>query len=153
MSDSPIEAPEQPEARPTPSRLRRWTLRLLKGVVGLLVLLVALVLAAYGALQTHAGRQVLLDRLVPMISGLIPGEIHVGSITEARTGGITLRDIVVLDREGLEVLRVRQARTLVRFSSLLRGRVGARVAGGARRPRGASHERARGADAGGGVRG
>ncbi len=123
MSDSPIEAPEQPEARPTPSRLRRWTLRLLKGVVGLLVLLVALVLAAYGALQTHAGRQVLLDRLVPMISGLIPGEIHVGSITEARTGGITLRDIVVLDREGLEVLRVRQARTLVRFSSLLRGRV------------------------------
>jgi len=128
VSESPEATPQTPQEPPEPkskkpSGLWVWTRRLLKGVLGLVIFAILLVVGAYGALQTSGGRRLLLDELAPVISALIPGELRVGSITEASVGAITLRDIEVLDREGELVLRVRQARTRVRFSSLLEGRV------------------------------
>lgn len=113
----------EPHEKPRPSRVRRWGRRALFGVLGLVGLVLAIVLGAYIALQTRGGRALLLDKLAPVLSTAIPGKIVVGSIEEARLGRIVLRNVVIEDPRGDEVIRVGEAYVRMRYGALFRGNI------------------------------
>lgn len=112
-----------PKPKPTRGFVTRWSLRFLKLLLGLIALAFLTVLSAFVALQTRGGRAFLLDKLAPVLSTAIPGKITVGSIDEARLGRITLRDVVILDPEGNEVIRVGEARVSPDFGAILQGKI------------------------------
>lgn len=112
---------QAPSTRTWRTRSLRIAKRLGKTLAAIIALALLIVLGVIIALQTRGGRAFLLERLAPTLSSVVPGEIEVGSISEATLGRITIRDLVIRDREGDEVIRVGEARLRPNLGALLRG--------------------------------
>jgi translocation and assembly module TamB len=101
----PIEGPPAPPPPDVPETARpkrrwRWASRLAKGLVGVLLLLIALAVAGAILLDTGPGHRFLADRIAAMApnSGL---RIHIGRIEGSIWNDTRLRDVRLYDPEGL----------------------------------------------------
>ncbi|QDG53873.1 hypothetical protein FIV42_24955 [Persicimonas caeni] len=83
--------------------------------------LIALVAAAWGALQTEAARKYALDELTELLNRKLAGEVAVERVTGSLLWGATLHDFELRDGRGNSVLRVDEVDTTYALVTLLRG--------------------------------
>lgn len=92
---------------------------------GALIALIALALGVAAALlSTDRDLEFVTRRLVPLVDEAIPGSVGIGGAWGAPLAGrLTLRDVVLRDPEGGEVLRVAEVELRIRPRPLLAGRL------------------------------
>jgi hypothetical protein len=109
----------EPQPRPKPQRKRRWLRRLL-GVLATPIVLVAVLV---GLLHTGPGQRLVRDRVVKRASERIDGTLAIGALEFALFGEIAVRDVVVKDAAGAEVLALRSLTVRPAWWDLLAGQI------------------------------
>ncbi len=114
------------DARARGGRFRRWARRLAIALAALAGVLALAVAALLEVLDTRGGREWARPRIEALVSDAIPGELRIGRIEQATLARLVLRDVVVLDPRGREVLRVAWIEGRPSRRALARGVIGLR---------------------------